>query len=436
MAIPHTLEIIELPNGARGLLVNAPGADVISYSIHFRSGSDKATRAYPFQVAHTLEHIVEAGPNTSSYPKKSDYIQDLQKNGAWRNAFTSEFGITYIGDCISDELLRILTLRLSAIEDPKLSDDILSSESGNVMEEMRQRVADYARLAIALSRKTLSNGAWQTSKEAMADAQSVTLDDVSDYYKATHTADNMRFMVVGDIENLKDSIIKIFGASGLPNGQRLSGPAVPSAATDTYNYDERPSLENVFTNFAMAIPRQLKAKEIAAMRIINNLLCNSWDSRILGKAREAGLCYSMRGYVESLKTQTIWAFDTPIGPKNASRFFVLMSDAFNDITASGVTDLELRKAKSFLIGQSKKNGQTTQELLNMYSEEYFGLDTITTPQEKIDLIDSISNNDISVLVGEFILSKSRVFSGVGSIDEAEFKKQHDSLINNFKIVSS
>ncbi|MFZ2836374.1 MAG: insulinase family protein [Candidatus Saccharimonadales bacterium] len=434
MAIPHTLEIIELPNGSKGMVVNTPGAPVAAYSIQFRAGSDEATRAFPFQVAHTLEHIVEAGPDIPRYPKKSDYLQELQENGAWRNAFTGEFGISYVGDCIPDELLRILKLRLSAIANPKLTEQILKSESGNVIEEMGQRVADYIRLANALTRKSLSNGAWQTSKEAMVDAKSVTIADVVNYHKKTHTIDNLRFMVVGDIENIKDSIIGLLSSSMLPNGQRLMGPTTQPVNTNVYNYEERSSLENLFTNFTMAIPRQLTAKEVATMQIINNLLCNSWDSRILGRAREAGLCYSMRGYIELLKTQTIWAFDTPIGPKNASKFFKLMSDALNDLSGEVVvTDLEMQKAKAFLIGQSKKNGQTTQELLNMYSEEYFGLDTVTTAEEKITLLDSVSSKDISRLVDEFVLSQSRVFSGVGSVKESEFKKLYISFVNNLHV---
>jgi predicted Zn-dependent peptidase len=433
MAIPHTLGTIELPNGSKGMIINTPGAPVAAYSIQFRAGSDKATRAYPFQVAHTLEHMVEAGPDTPRYPKKSDYLQELQKNGAWRNAFTGEFGISYVGDCTPDELLRILKLRLSAAANPKLTEQILKSESGNVIEEMRQRVADYIRLASALTRKSLSNGAWQTSKEAMVDANNVTITDVVDYHKKTHTIDNLRFMVVGDIENIKDSIIELFRSSMLPSGQRLTGPTTLPASTNAYNYEERSSLENLFTNFAMAIPRQLTAKEVATMQIINNLLCNSWDSRILGKAREAGLCYSMRGYIELLKTQTIWAFDTPIGAKNASKFFKLMSNALKDLSGGAVTDLEIQKAKAFLIGQSKKNGQTTQELLNMYSEEYFGLDTVTTAEEKITLLDAVSSEDISRLVDEFVLSQSKVFSGVGSAKESEFEKLYISFINDLRV---
>ena len=436
MAIPHSFEIIKLPNGSEGLLIDTPGATVAAYAIQFRAGADKDTRAFPFQVAHTLEHIVEAGPDEPSFSKKSEYLQEVQKNGAWRNAYTGQFGITYVGDCTPDELLRILKLRISAIEKPKFIENILKSESGNVLEEMRQRVSDYTRLANALSRKILTNGAWQTSKEAMIEAENVTMDNVKNYYRNTHNTDNLRFIVVCDVNKVKDSILDLFGSATLAKGKRLTGPAALPINIDKCNYEERPSLENLYTNFAMAIPRQLKPKEVAVMRLINNLLCNSWDSRILGQARDAGLCYSMTGYIEVTKTQTVWAFDTPIGPKNANKFFKLMSAALNDLSKSNITAKELYNAKAFLIGQSKKNGQTTQELLNMYSEDYFGLDDVVTAEERIDYINDVSSEDIAKLVLEFLISKTRVFSGVGSIEENEFRAVYDDFINGLEPVNT
>jgi predicted Zn-dependent peptidase len=433
MAIPHTLEIVKLKNGSEGVFVNAPGAPVSAYSIQFRAGSDNTSRAYPFQIAHILEHIIEAGPDSPTFPRKSDYLHEVQKNGAWRNAYTGEFGINYIGDCTPDELMRILKLRLSATENPKLNENILKSESGNVQEEMRQRVADYTRLSNALSRKVLSNGAWQTSIEALTEAKNVTIESVKEYYRKTHTAGNLRFIIVGDIDNIKGPIVELFDQNSLADGPRLEGPVTIPARVETYSYEHRSGLENLFTNFALAIPRQLNPRQVAAMQLINNLLCNSWDSRILGKAREAGLCYSMRGYIEQLKTQTIWMFDTPIGPNNAREFFLLMSSALTDLSTKGPTNIELQKAKAFIVGQSKKNGQTTQELLNMYSEEYFGLDSLSSAKERIDCLESVSTEDVSILIKEFILSESKVFSGVGAIDEVEFEEQFNLLIKNLKI---
>lgn len=421
MPVPHILETVRLQNGARGLLINVPGSPVAAYSINFRSGANKETRAYPFQTAHILEHVVEAGPDTAKYPKKSNFLHEISMNGAWRNAHTGEFGIRYVGDCTPDELIRILRLRLRAIENPKFREDIVNSEIGNVLEENRQNVADHKRMLHTMSRNALSGGDWQTSKEAMSEALTVTLEDIRRYHEATHTTDNLTFTVAGDLPQIQDSIIALFSACQLPRGENLSGPMPIPIVVDTWNYEERSSLENLFTSLVTAIPRAITAREKAVMQIINHLLCNPWDSAILGRARENGLCYGMSGHIELTKTQSIWYLDTPISPNNAGPFFELMNASLHELATSTPATSDIEKAKNLLIGQLRKRGQTSQDLISIYAADFFGRDVVISTEERISLLESVVPEDITALVEEFLSSKSRAFSGVGSITEADFK---------------
>ena len=427
MPIPHATKVVELPNGVKCLFINVPGSPVVCYSINFTSGPDESTRAFPFQVAHTLEHIVEAGPDDPVFPEKSVYLQEIQKNGAGRNALTGEYGISYLGDCTPDEIVRILKLRLSAIQNPKLHQSILTSESGNVLEEMKQRVADYPRLASALARKVLSDNQWQTSREAMDEASRVTLDNVKAYYANTHTTQNMNVAISGDIADSEDSIIALLETTLLQDGTRLYGPAIIPEQTDTHSFEHRPSLENLFTSLVMALPRKLSTAESAAMDLANNLLCNSWNSLILGKARDRGLCYSMGGHVDVSRTQSMWMLNTPVSPKNATAFFELMSEGLRHISKEGVEQQVLQQAKDLLIGRWRKHGQTSQELLSSYWGDFIAFDEVSSLDEYIDALQNTSNEDIIKLTNEFLSSGSRVFSGVGSISDSEFKLHYEVI---------
>jgi len=430
MTLLKTVEEIKLSNNAKCLFLNAPNTPVIAYAIQFRSGLDSKLAAYPYQTAHTLEHMVEAGPDNSEFKHKATYLQEIQKNGAWRNAFTGQFGISYVGDCIPEELIRILKLRISAIENPKLTEDNLKSEKGNVLEELKQRTADYSRLATALSRKELSNNNWLTSKEAIDEAATVDLNSVIDYYQKTHTTNNLRLVIAGDVSKYKELILNIVSKVKLPAGERLNGPALLPANGIGYKYEQNTSLEILYTNYSMAIVRQLGFKDIAVMKVVNYLLCNSWDSKILGKARQAGICYGMQGYTECLKNQTIWSFDTPVSPKNAAEFFSLMRQGLEELALGKVLAEELENAKNYLIGKSRKNGQTSLELLNIYADNFFGLDTISETMEEAKLLSEINIEDICKLVNEFLSSKSKIFSGVGSIGEESFKNIYQTKLQN------
>ena len=53
----HTVEEVRLKNGARGLLIDVPGATVMSMQFHFRAGNRYAKSKEIEQVAHIMEHM-------------------------------------------------------------------------------------------------------------------------------------------------------------------------------------------------------------------------------------------------------------------------------------------------------------------------------------------------------------------------------------------
>jgi predicted Zn-dependent peptidase len=55
--VKHTVQEIELKNGARGLLIDVPGATVMSFQFHFRAGNRFARDKSVEQTAHIMEHM-------------------------------------------------------------------------------------------------------------------------------------------------------------------------------------------------------------------------------------------------------------------------------------------------------------------------------------------------------------------------------------------
>src|SRR3954465_6134832 len=103
----HTVIEIELNNGAKGLLVNVPGATVIDYEFNFRAGEYLVDRP-KWEVPHLMEHVL-LGAN-EKYPKARLFQAEFEKNGAYSNAHTSTYHITYEAECADFEWLRVLEL--------------------------------------------------------------------------------------------------------------------------------------------------------------------------------------------------------------------------------------------------------------------------------------------------------------------------------------
>ena len=55
----HSVEEITLKNGAKGLLVDVPGASVMATRIQFRAGMMYAKKKDVYEIPHLVEHLAK-----------------------------------------------------------------------------------------------------------------------------------------------------------------------------------------------------------------------------------------------------------------------------------------------------------------------------------------------------------------------------------------
>ena len=122
----HYVEEVRLKNGAQGLLINVPGASVMSTRVQFRGGLRYAKKPEIYEIAHVVEHL-SFGAN-SEYKSEFEYESEFTKNGAYHNAWTSDLSICYETECADFEWARILDLKRLAICEPKFNELELKSE--------------------------------------------------------------------------------------------------------------------------------------------------------------------------------------------------------------------------------------------------------------------------------------------------------------------
>src|ERR1700722_20284856 len=213
----HTVHEIKLKNGARGLLVNVPDALVMTYDINFRAG-EYLVKPNKWEVPHLMEHVL-LGAN-ELIPKARDFHAELEKNGAYSNASTGVYDITYEAECAEFEWLRVLNLMLIAIAKPLFLEDEFNAEFGNVQEEMTARANNHFRRLSLEMRKAIGFIA-KTDAERLKLMSNVTLEDVKEHYKKTHLTSNMRFVVAGNFTPARTSaLISCLESIELPRGTK------------------------------------------------------------------------------------------------------------------------------------------------------------------------------------------------------------------------
>src|SRR4051794_5308622 len=177
----HVVSEIVLKNGARGLLVHIPDASVMTFDLNFRAG-EYLVEPEKWEVPHLMEHVL-LGAN-ELIPRARDFQAELEKNGAYSNATTGVYDITYEAECADFEWDRVLGMLLIAISKPLFLEDEFKAEFGNVQEEMAARSNNHFRRLSLEMREALGLIA-KTDAERLELMDNVGVEDVRQHYKRT-----------------------------------------------------------------------------------------------------------------------------------------------------------------------------------------------------------------------------------------------------------
>ena len=146
----HIVHEVFLKNGAKGLLIHIPNASVMTFDINFRAG-EYLVEPHKWEVPHLMEHVL-LGAN-ELIPKARDFQAEIEKNGAYNNATTGVYDVSYEAECADFEWDRVFGLLLVAISKPLILDEEFRAEFGNVKEEMAARNNNhFRRLSLEMRR--------------------------------------------------------------------------------------------------------------------------------------------------------------------------------------------------------------------------------------------------------------------------------------------
>lgn len=365
----HTVTEIELTNGARGLLIHIPEAIVMTLEINFRAGEYLVDDA-KWEAPHLMEHVL-LGAN-KQHPKARIFQAEFEKNGAYNNASTSAYDITYEAEWADFEWERALGLMLTAITEPLFLEDEYLAEFGNVREELTARSNNHFRhLSLAL-RQTYGFAA-KTDEQRLELMDNVTLQDVVEHYKRTHTTSNLRFVIAGNLTPTRhDKIVSMFENVDLPKGRsRFVLPKEKPQPLRKPLYIENPSVKNVYFYLDTFMPRRMNELESDALGLVNTLLVETLYSRILGTARERGLVYGMSsGYGQALLNSNWW-IGAQVSKRNASKVFDIILNELKAVQSGDIDRADIVAAQQYSLGRFQRSAQTVGGVAAGYSGRYF-----------------------------------------------------------------
>lgn len=386
----HFVDEIILNNGARGLLIHVPDATVMDVYVNFRAGEYLVPRR-KWETPHLMEHIL-LGAN-DKYPRARDFQAEVEKNGAYSNASTDVYDIIYETECADFEWERVLDLLLVAIEQPLFLQEEFDAEFGNVGEELAARANNHFRQLGAATRKAYGLVS-ELDRKRLELMHNVNLDDVREHYRRTHTTDNMRFVIAGDMTKRRGIITQKIEAMTLPRGERFIMPdeVVKKLAKPVCIANN--TVDTLYFYIDTFMNRRLSEIEVDSLGVMNAILTETLYSKILGTAREKGLVYGMSSGFQQIKLSSNLWFGSQVSVANASALFDIIVEQLGNIFRGELAEADIAAAQAYAIGRYQRGAQTVSSTAGGYTGRYFFDDYIDDYYKIPDRVNAVTKQSI------------------------------------------
>ena len=410
----HSVEEITLKNGAKGLLIDIPGASVMSTRIQFRAGMMYAKKKDVYEIPHLVEHLA-FGAN-GKFKDEQAFEAEFTKNGAYHNAWTSDISVCYETECADFEWERIMDLQRVSICEPQFNEEELKSEKANVRSELTGYMNDYYRLLWPRVQQAVGEDILALP-ERLETIRNIELKDIREHYRRTHTAKNMLFIIAGRIKGRKHKIIKLLNDWNLKEGEKFAIPQTDLHSSEAVSI-RRKDASNITFGFSLVTPRHLSPNEVFAMNCLNHILNGTTNSKIFGAARKRGLVYGMGSSIASNASSSYWDFDGEVNIENAEALFDLIQVELMKTLNGEILDIDFLAAKSYALGRFQMGAQTVGQIADYYAEGYFTNETIDKYDDAPNLIKGVDKFKMIELAREFAGSGIKGFAAVSSTDKA------------------
>ncbi len=428
----HTVHEVKLKNGARGLLIDVPGATVMSFQFHFRAGNRYVVSKDIYETAHVMEHMA-FGAN-ANYKTEHEYEADFTKNGAYHNAWTSDSAMCYVADCADFEWERILDLQRVAICHPRFNNAELEAEKGNVRSELTGYLNNHNRVLWPKIQQLLGEDIY-SYWQRLQTINNVKLKDIKEHHSRTHTSQNLRFVIAGKLDGRRKQIQEALDTWDLPAGERFDLPR-DELKSGGPALIRRKEASNLTFGWSLVLPRELSDEEDDAMGVLNHLLTGTMHSRIYGAARKKGLAYGVFSDTSVGLHDSSWDFGGQVNLETSEKLFDIIVKEMDGVNDGKITQEELEAAKSYALGRHQMGAQTVAQISNFYSGRYFSDDVLRDYNRSPEAIKEITLERMIATAREFIAHNAWAFAGVSCGEKEELLKLNDKLATIFELKRS
>ncbi|HJU31980.1 MAG TPA: pitrilysin family protein [Hyphomicrobiaceae bacterium] len=368
------IQVVKSPGGITAWLVEEHSVPLIGMRFAFEGGSaqDPAGKE---GVAHFLAGMLDEGAGDLPAKVFQERMEEIAMRMSYddaRDAFYGSF------ETLSENREQAVALLSLALGKPRFDADAVDRVRGQLLAGLAYAARDPDRVATEQWNAAAFAGHpyGRPANGTPATIQGMTRDDLREYWSRVFAKDNLRVVVVGDIDaaTLGGMLDTLFGQ--LPDKARLTPvPPVQPAAAEKLRVIEMAVPQSVARFGLPAFPRS--DKDFIPAFVVNTVLGGGvMSSRLWEEVREKrGLAYSVHTQIQPYKQTAVFSGGVATKNEEIANSMEVIKGELKRIAADGPTEKELRDAKDYLTGsfalRFDSNAKIANQLLWFWQE---GLD--------------------------------------------------------------
>ncbi|HEX9713147.1 MAG TPA: pitrilysin family protein [Actinomycetota bacterium] len=405
----------ELPNGVRVLTEHLPGQRSASLGAWVGTGSrDEEPEAAG--ATHFLEHLVFKGTPTRS---ALQIAQDFDAIGGDLNAFTTKELTCFHARVLAKDVPMTLETIADMLQNATLTPDDVEAERSVVLEEIAMHedtpddiVYDVFHEALwaghALGRRVQG---YASTIEAMP------RDVISSFYQAHYRPRGIVVSAAGAIEHdaFCDLVARCFPAARAAPPSRAGDAPVGTTSLEIVRRD----IEQVHLVYGTPGLRRSDERRWA-IGVLNVALGGGMSSRLFQEIREKrGLAYAIGSSHQGFADAGAFTVYAGCSPERAHQVLTLIREQVDAVTAAGITDEELERARTHLRGILLVSLDDSTALMSHLGRSELYHDEVLETEDMIRRIEAVTADDVREVAGVVLADAAWSLAAIGPAIDAD-----------------
>lgn len=392
----NNIKVTHLPNGITVISEKITHVKSFSLGFWFNVGS-RDENSGNNGISHFLEHMFFKGTRKRSAKKIAEDIESL---GGYLNAFTSKEHTCFYGRGLIEHIEQTFEVLADMIQNSVFSPKEIVRESGVVIDELY----DIEDSPDELIFDKFENNVFSGNSLAMPiigtekNLKSFKQKDLKKYVRENYTLENLFIVASGNVNHNKllyfvDKYIEKQSHSfGSRNREVKLSPS-----SDLYVEKDTQQVHYIIGKTTYGT----KDKNRIGVNLLSHILGEGSSSRLFQKIREEnGIAYQVNSFLNSFYDISTFGVYLSTNEKSVYKAQNLIFEEFRKIKSKKVSDVELKRAKEYLIGNMLMSLESTTNRMLRIAQSVIYFNKVKSVEETIRKINSVTSEQIRDLSNE------------------------------------